>query len=53
MHIVSATEEGKEAVKALIEGKEISSKVSETMNQISKEKRKYGICDGEIFRGIH
>ncbi|RKX92373.1 MAG: hypothetical protein DRP84_10140 [Spirochaetes bacterium] len=38
LHIVSATEEGKEAVRALIEGKEISSEVSETMNQISKEK---------------
>ena len=38
LHIVSATEEGKEAVRALIEGKEISSEVSETMSQISKEK---------------
>lgn len=38
LHIVSATEEGKEAVKALIEGKETSSEVSETMSQISKEK---------------
>jgi len=38
LHIVSATEEGKEAVRALIEGKEISSEVSDAMSQISKEK---------------
>lgn len=38
LHIVSATEEGEEAVKALTEGKEMSSLVSETMSQISKEK---------------
>lgn len=38
LHIVSATEEGKEAVKALVEGKEISLEVSKTMTQISKEK---------------
>jgi len=38
LHIVSATEEGKEAVRALIEGKEISSEVSEALNKISKEK---------------
>ena len=38
LHIVSATEEGKEAVRSLIEGKEISSEVSGTMSQISKEK---------------
>ena len=38
LHIISATEEGKEAVKALIEGKEISSEVSKTISQISKEK---------------
>ena len=38
LHIVSATEEGKEAVKALIEGKEISSEISETIGQISKER---------------
>ena len=38
LHIVSATEEGKEAVKALVEGKEISSEISETIGQISKER---------------
>ena len=40
LHIVSAEEAGKEAIKALIEGKEISSDVSEVMSQISREKEK-------------
>ncbi|MCJ7445955.1 MAG: PDDEXK nuclease domain-containing protein [Methanotrichaceae archaeon] len=39
LHIVSATEEGKEAVEALIEGKEIDVLVSETMSQISTERK--------------
>lgn len=39
LHIVSATEEGIEAVRSLIEGKETSSEVSETMSQISKERK--------------
>ena len=38
LHIVSATEEGKEAIKALVEGKEISSDVSRAIDQISKER---------------
>lgn len=38
LHIVSAEEAGIEAVKALIEGKEISFGVSETMSQISGER---------------
>ena len=37
LHIVSATEEGKEAIKALIEGKEISTEVTKAMQNISKE----------------
>jgi len=37
LHIVSATEEGQDAVKALIEGKEISSQVTQVIEQISKE----------------
>ncbi len=39
LHIVSSTEEGKEAVKALTEGKEIESLVSKTVNQISQERK--------------
>jgi hypothetical protein len=38
LHIVSAEEEGKEAVKALIEDREISLDISETIEKISKEK---------------
>ena len=38
LHIVSAEERGKEAVKALIEGREVSSAVSQAMDQISRER---------------
>jgi hypothetical protein len=38
LHIVSAEEEGKEAVKSLIEGREVSTTVSQAMDQISKER---------------
>jgi hypothetical protein len=38
LHIVSAEEKGKEAVKALIEGREVSTAVSQAMDQISREK---------------
>ena len=38
LHIVSAEEKGKEAVKALVEGREVSTPVSQAMDQISREK---------------
>jgi hypothetical protein len=38
LHIVSAEEEGKEAIKALTEGREILKPVSESIEELSKEK---------------
>jgi hypothetical protein len=38
LHIVSAEEEGKEAIKALTEGREVLKPVSESIEELSKEK---------------
>jgi len=39
LHIVSATEEGREALMDLVEGKETSSEVAGTMSEITKERK--------------